>query len=398
MPLAPLTVCAARLLALPIFRSLCSQPAAVEVLRRFSSAVTHAQKQAVPWRLDQFLDERLREASAHCSALPADEQQPLSGGMQRLLATVNPRLCDTCAGPGGHVCSGQDVAKDQAQVTRAGLCIQLIRDMHDQVVPELRRLISAAVFDAERAAVNTLPYAWGTEWPGAPGRLGPRPEPKVGGCTGFFDSATTRHAEVILSVASDELDWPSVLMIPWLFAHEFVCHVLQIPVAGRLRERCRLACPFYEGWMDEVAFQLFQHEIVRPLDPKRWPFVQHSRQGLLDGAHQYRDWRYDKAPGASPKPETPQWVQGAEAALAVLELFQSTLPSGALHQLVRLSFQIQAAARSPNDLDHAVDACLAAAAGALAADEPMQGRALALLSAAPIGNMSTWIKALRAIK
>lgn len=399
MRLTPLTVCAARLLALPVFRTLEPQPPAAELLRRFASSVTQLESEAPPPRLDAFLSARLAIADSYYQTLSNDERKPLVKPMQNLRQALNVTLCAACAGPGGHVCDGQDPRKDQAQVTRVGLCIQLIRDMHDHIVPALRQLVSARVYPAQRGDINTLPYAWGTEWPGPPTRIGPSPEPKVGACTEFRDALPDRHAEVRLSLASDELDWPSLLMVPWVFAHEFVCHVLQIPAdAGKPRPRCRLACPFYEGWMDEVAFQLFQHEIVPALDPARWPFVLQNRQGLLNGAYQHRDWRYDRAPGVSPKQQTPQWTQGAEAALAVLEFFRSVVPTppDALRQLVNLSFQIGAAATSTEHLDHAVYGCTAAAALALTGGEPRQGRLLAFLTA-PIYDMSNWLKVLKAL-
>jgi hypothetical protein len=401
MPLGPLTVCAAHLLALPIFQRFQLRSATDEIMRRFCSSVEALQKLPAAPRLDSFLADRLDEAERHLKTLAEPEQSALRVHLANLRAALSPQLCDSCRnlpGSAGHICDGRGRQKDQEQVTSAGLCLSLLREMHDQIVPRLERLVGEWGFPSQPGIVSSLAHAWGTGWPGHPKRDTPGTEPKVGASTEFFDTPTGRHAEVRVELAADDLDWPSLLMVPWLFAHEYVCHVLQLPIrASAPRGTCRRACPFFEGWMDEVALQLFESQVVPSLNAKQWPLVSNHRKALIEAAYQHHIWRYDLAPGAARKPEAPEWWLGVEAARVVLEFFQlASSPIGPLRQLVALSFNIQRAAPLPAELDRAVDGCLVAARTALTGDDQVRARVLALFSG-PIGNMSKWLRELESL-
>ena len=403
MGLAPLKVFAARLIALPLFVPLRSRKTAEEVLRRFCSTVA-AEEDRSNQTLGAFLAQQLTLTERYCRALTSDEQAAVGPVLARLRTAVSGAICATCAGAQGVVCRNVQQT-DDVQITHGGLCLRDLRDAHEHLVSRLgERIVHwGRVGDASLTA--SLGHVWGTAWSGAPVRQQPTPDPKVSAGTKFWDDVASgrRQAQVQLGVEVDELDWPSALMIPWLFAHEFVCHVQQTP-AALARAPCRPACVFFEGWMDELAYLLVQADLASgwfgPVSPG---FIREHRQAIFNAAQQYQAWRYGQIPGGNPSVFAPQWLEGVHAARAVLAFFEATVPDGdeterrkvALARLTALSFRVQGASPSEEQLDEVVERCLLAAEQAIHGQDDDKVRLLRLLTES-IPDLGNWINRLRA--
>ena len=401
MGLAPLKVFAARLIALPIFAPLRHDRTAEEVLRRFCSTVA-AEEGKANQPLGAFLAERLALTEQFCRALTSAERAAVRLPLTRLRSAVSKAICGTCAGAQGVVCR-DDPHTDDVQITQGGLCLQHLRDAHGHLVSRLGERIAHWGRVGDLALTASLTHVWGTEWSGAPVRQQPTPDPKVSGGTTFRDDIASgeRHAEVQLGVEVDELDWQSALMIPWLFAHEFVCHVQQTPGALE-RAPCRPSCVFFEGWMDELAYLLVQADLASgwfgPVSPG---FIQQHRQAIFNAAQQYRAWRYGETPGGNPSVFASQWLEGVHAARAVLAFLEATVPDGdetvrrqvALARLTALSFRVQGASPSEEQLDEVVERCLLAAEQGIRGQDEDKVRLLRLFTES-IPDLGNWINKL----
>jgi hypothetical protein len=194
------------------------------------------------------------------------------------------------------------------------------------------------------------------------------------------------------------LDWASLLQVPWLITHEFICHVQQIPGAGgAARPRCAPGCVFYEGWMDEVARRLLQTDLVARAVKPHTGFIFKHRLTIDDAATKYRAWRYGDAPGANPPKYAAQWKIGMNAARSLLQLFELACPPDtALRNLVGLSFRIQRAHPTAAQLEQLAWLCQLVSERAMAGDRAIRGRALSVLTG-KIVNIAKWINELRRI-
>jgi hypothetical protein len=404
----PLKVCAARLLALPVFKEVLPGSVAEQVLLRFCSTVAVVVKPGQPKEsLDAYLNARLATVRTYVSALTEPEQRegtPLLQALQNAVANVTCLACASAAG--GHQCDGRDHRRDAAQITNSGLCLRLIHEIHNDIVGRLENTVQSWTWPDSPSTVALLTHRWSTRWSGPPQTLRPTADPKIAGSTHFLDerSPEKRLAEMRLSLTVDHLDWPSLLTVSWLFAHEFVCHVLQLPQdSGTPREPCRPGCPFFEGWMDEVAAQLVHAYLwCGWLGDTGSSFVRSHGLAMVEAMERHRLWRYDAIQSVL----APQWKLGRDAARAVRQVFVETAPAAkhedaqrrrlALAELVGLSFRIQVAARSTSHLDDLVGACLVASARAASADPSRRGRILECLTR-PIGDICNWINELRKV-
>jgi hypothetical protein len=397
LPFAALKVCAARLLALPVFGPVGETIDIAPLLRRFSGNVEGLKGEPEPRApLSKYLNDQIPRAEKYI----ADELTPEQAKLQPLLAPLRDAVagftCKGCAG-GGHQCDGKDHRRDDARIADTGLCLSLIREMHEQLSTRMREVIAQWGWADNGHPSPAFEHQWGTDWSDS----GPEGVPRVGATTDFRDgSASERFAEIRLELQVNDLNWSSLLQIPWLFTHELVCHVFQAPPSdGGPRPACRPACSFYEGWMDEVARRLLRANLVQgSLGPIGSGFVRRRAQDIDDSATSYRRWRRSDKPRLAR-----QWIQGANAAESAAELFELGVPTAdlrearhaALRQLVALSYRIQNASRSVSDLDKAVEACLLACRKALS-KPAIRPQALALLSR-PMGDIGRWINKLNNI-
>jgi hypothetical protein len=220
--------------------------------------------------------------------------------------------------------------------------------------------------------------------------------------TRFLDRERAPFAALRLTWRRGQLDQESLLSSAWLIAHEFVCHVQRLPARdGPPRTPCREDCPFFEGWMDEVAFGLFNARVVsESIDA---PFAPVSE--LARVAADYRRDRYGTDSHGKCHLFARQWGLGAQAA-RVLARFLASCTSyeeeekrrrTALMQLVSLSFRIQGATSSPDELRRVVDDCLLAGQSALSFMKTPEKALLLQMLTQPIPDLALWSYKLEAL-
>ena len=252
---------------------------------------------------------------------------------------------------------------------------------------------------------------------------------RIQASTQFLDQPRAPLAAIRLTWARGELDRESLLSSAWLMAHEFVCHAQRLPPRdGSPRTPSGKDCPFYGGWMEEVAYALFSTRVagtsyVGPdaMAPARSTvLVTASEEGseaddrlwvgehLGEMARVAMDFRRDRyGTGADGRRHlfAQQWELGAQA-VRVLWRFLASCTSyellekrnrAALAQLVGLSFRIQGATRSPDELRRVVNGCLLAGQTALSfMKNPDKTRLLQLLTQ-PIPDIAVWSYKLEAL-
>lgn len=413
LPLVALMVLVARLVALPIFRRVSPTSLEGETFRRFCAGLECAQgyrsvsgdvgQAEIVAPLFRFLRDRLTVASAHVADLPRKEQASLVSSLEALRQAISSFACKTCAGPRGHQCDGIDEKRDDEQIDSRGLCLGLVREMRDHVAARMDRAVTR--WGAVQETDQSVPaYRWATQWVGGPRWQLPTAQWKADAATRFLDEGNFRVAEVALTLAVEEIDWDSLLVIPWLFTHEFVCHVSQAaPMSGQARKECRRFCPFFEGWMDEVSYKIFEADMVSGwLGRTRSTFLNAHREAFVQAASDFRRERYGTGPATNRRLLAAQWNLGAEAARTLLRFFESASPQDeeetvrrvALSQLLTLSFRIQRATATPHDLDRVVSGCLLAGSVGLTADDLNARASLLNLLTEPITAFSTWIEEL----
>ena len=93
-----------------------------------------------------------------------------------------------------------------------------------------------------------------------------------------------------LSVRDDAFDWPSACQLPYVLAHELVCHAYQgiaAPVHG-LRVVADGTCAWTEGWMDVLAFWAAEKWLVQTNDPEWVTMESGTLQKEFVGRHARR--------------------------------------------------------------------------------------------------------------
>jgi hypothetical protein len=402
LPLDALTLLATRLVALPIFRRFDPTSSEGEVVRRFCPMLDTLRAVQPPPELSAFLASRLTEARAHLATLPPPETAAITPKLNAVRAALGAVNCATCAGVSGHRCDRVDERRDDAQIDATGLCLGVIRDMHTHVVASVQAALDTWT-DVDREIPQVLDHRWATDWTGRAQFQFPTRDWKSGADTEFQDDAAGRLAEIRLALGVEELDWDSLLAVVWLFNHELLCHVRQVPAGPQPRQPCRAFCPFFEGWMDEVAHGVFEADLISGwLGASASVFVTAHRQEIIDAASDFRRDRYGRGPGANPRRLAAQWQLGAEAARVVRQFLERVSPEVdegsrrrlSLAQMLTLSFRIQRLSTTPPDLDRMVNALMASASLLLSQNKGVQRALLLDMLTRPIKNKVRWIKGL----
>ncbi len=237
---------------------------------------------------------------------------------------------------------------------------------------------------------------WTDQLPGesSPGRW------RLRGHTEFRDEVRAPMAEIRLWLRRP-LDWDSLLAVAWVISHEFVCHAQRVPPRdGRPRVLNREDCPFFEGWMDEVAHRLFNARVASesPALPATGFVRAHAHQ-IAQAAASFRHDRYQIGSEANPQLLARQWSLGVQAARVLWRFFEANAgydqeqrrSRAALAQLVGLSYRIQGATTSPEALRRVVNGCLLAGQSALSFLHGDQKARLLQLLTQPIPDSTVWI-------
>jgi hypothetical protein len=200
--------------------------------------------------LDLFVADQARVGQALVSALFT---APLSAVGQNLLtralAETSASRCASCPGrktAGAGICN--DSPSDHSTIAGGAACLAVVHD----------------AFDFARAlAEHMLEDAFGIAFP-----LDIRLK------TSFLLSgdltASNRHDDgehpvdvVDISLPRWGFDFPSLARLPYLFAHEIICHAIQ----GRAgfdgtRRAGSGECPWSEGWMDRLAAEAVEEMLL----------------------------------------------------------------------------------------------------------------------------------------
>jgi hypothetical protein len=273
-----------------------------------------------------------------------------------------------------------------------------IAGIHSAVVSALTQPLVQWVWQGHEWIATTPPHRLMTTWRDH-GLWGESPQ-RVRAATVFLDENRSPLAEMRLSI-SRELDWDSLLVVAWIIAHEFVCHAQQMPPRdGRPRTMPRKDCLFFEGWMDEVAHGLFEaHVVSESANVPDAGFVRRYAQQIAHAATSYRRNRYEMGLEDNPHQLARQWGLGAESARVLRRFFETgaayeqekTRRRASLAQLVNLSYRIQGATTSPEELRRIVDGCLLAGQSALSFMRAAQRARLLHLLTQPIPDSTVWI-------
>jgi len=306
--------------------------------------------------------------------------------------------------------------------------VRQVAAIHSYVVASLSAALLEWVWQGHEYVRSALPHRLDI----APVAQSPEPAParwRIQAGTQFLDQPRAPLAVIRLTWTAGELDWESLLSSAWLIAHEFVCHAQRLlPRDGSPRTPSGRDCPFYGGWMEEVAYALFCTRVAGAsyIGPDAMPPVPHgvvvaaSDEGpeaddrLWVGAHlgemarvavDFRRDRYGTGMDGRRHLFAQQWELGAHA-VRLLWRFLASCTSyevvekrnrAALAQLVSLSFRIQSATRSPDELRRVVNGCLLAGQTALSfMKNPDKARFLQLLTQ-PIPDIAVWSYKLEAL-
>jgi hypothetical protein len=205
------------------------------------------------------------------------------------------------------------------------------------------------------------------------------------------------HARVAEALNSALSDWGLVEEPRNLLAPRHECDV-QKQHSG--------ACPFHDGWMEEVSYGLLTACAASGggLPPgMAADFLGQHRDCVEKAAAAVRLERQRMS--AARDPLARQWELGAEAARILRRFFEfcapeeqeSTRKRAALGQLVSLSYRIQGTPASPAGLRRIVNSCLLAGqCGVTFMRVPERAELLRLLTQ-PIVDVAKWVHRLEAL-
>lgn len=275
-----------------------------------------------------------------------------------------------------------------------------IAEIHSSVATALTTALVEWVWQGHDWVTVPPPHRLATAWTDkfcgelSPGRW------RVQAITEFLDDSRSPMAEIRLAI-KEPLDWESLLVVAWVIAHEFVCYAQQVPPRdARPRVASRENGPFFEGWMDEVAYALFKSRVLSDSPDAPAPgFLHKYAQQISAAVANFRNDRYEAGPGGNTHPLARQWELGAQAARILWRFFETcaayereeTRRRAALAQLVGLSYRIQGATSSPDSLRRIVNGCLLAGQAALSFMRGDQRARLLQLLTQPIPETTVWI-------
>lgn len=269
----------------------------------------------------------------------------------QLRARVANKLCKKCAGGGLKPCKDAYLYDSQLLESR-GLCIEVINKCYGYIREQIEAIHETWGLD-DSAVHQPIDVQFKRHFVGGDPKGTRSKDRYLGAVGGFTDFDDDPHPGRRLSKVTLELDGRSferraLLSIPYVIAHELVCHAFQGRI-GVKRTSCERDCPFYEGWMDEVASLLLDAIVVRgehiPRGAKRPALFNEHASHVSKAMSDFRKWRYKTDEPGRGSPET-TWEQGQLAAQNALSFFRLRIVAGkdydlALKLLVRLSRCIQ---------------------------------------------------------
>ena len=172
--------------------------------------------------------------------------------LQQIDLGLSSVCCRSCTDR-GVICKGN--LEDEEIVNGGGACIRLIKNLFQVALATASTYYgkySATYSQCRIPVINMSTRAY---------RKKPHDIPinfYVSGATIYHDTPETGLcSEVALDICVDRFDWPSYLVVLYVFLHECICHAYQgILTAETKRRVTEPSDPFAEGWMDWVSIML----------------------------------------------------------------------------------------------------------------------------------------------
>ena len=201
------------------------------------------------------LDTSLKGFSRRWTRPEAGRPPALQQRMRELSRRIGRINCERCAGDKTYVCRGAP-AHDDAIIARGGECIEPLKTLATLVEQWSGRLYASAghPITPPRILISTS-------------NAHPHADRDLLGSffvSGWHEVADERHvpASVVgVNIREWSFDWRALCGMFYILAHEMICHGFQginrgLAITGSQRETAAKECPWSEGWMDRLAFEL----------------------------------------------------------------------------------------------------------------------------------------------
>jgi hypothetical protein len=207
--------------------------------------------------------------------------------------------CASCAGK--NICRG-DAVHDDLVVTQHGKCLDIVKDLLfllqkwcTEIYAEFSEI--SPTIELSTASTHDLANHGLLE------RFGISGWHQVGRSS--FPTST-----IGLTIQDRSFNWESLCSLYYTFLHELFCHAFQAMHATR-REDADRYCPWSEGWMDRLAFEIAREWLVsRVRELPEWLQNHTSDVDRISGS--IHDYRY-KSGAALPDPHGDRRRAASEA-------------------------------------------------------------------------------------
>jgi hypothetical protein len=256
--------------------------------------------------------------------------------LSRRLARIN---CKRCVGSIERICCG-DPAKDEVNLF-GGECLAVLNDLLACIVSQAQLIYADA---ASRFPLIKL----STENTHRDQDQDLFREFNISGfCDVIDDEALTTY--VVLAFKAGTFDWSAMCGVPYVLAHEVVCHAFQ-NLAGR-RRAADGKCLWSEAWMDRFAFELTRHWLLHP--PRGFPkWLLADALEVEEQASAIHKFRYVPR-GTLKEPEANE-LKGARDAFHLLRQNWSMKASLPRHRVARFSARLNASDAVNDDREEVV--------------------------------------------
>jgi hypothetical protein len=209
--------------------------------------------------LDVFLQSITKTAGpmlpGHATASP--ELSDRLSALDRALTNVN---CERCAGGLGRICR-DDPANDEPNLA-TGECIRMLHDLLHCIDERAKQIYSGAtsVFPTIHLSTEETHRDQDADLYG---------KFNVSGFCEVLQEDPALTSFVVLCFKANAFNLKTMCSLPYILAHEVVCHAYQTLRAGK-REIPDGKCLWSEAWMDRFAYELTERWLDddQPSDPR----------------------------------------------------------------------------------------------------------------------------------
>lgn len=236
----------------------------VNLRNDLAEKVTYESQKHQETSLDAFIHSLIPMLGPKVRAVAGDMPEDyyldqIEVAVERQLTEIS---CQNCSGS-ETICTGYCPADDEI-VVQGGACLHPFKEqfefIREAVLHKYQQLCQGAdsldhvdVFLSTNLLSNSTPFRYCE---------------RASAAAHYRDSSERRITEVRLLLDPGMIDSASFLAVPYLFFHELVCHAWQGTDANLAVSRNEIANTraddsFAEGWMDAVAWHLFESTVER---------------------------------------------------------------------------------------------------------------------------------------